>query len=204
MLFSSILWYSRYFPLIIMVSIVFYDIQMTAWEVIYIYIWVGLCIRNAKSAQYHKDRANVEFRLPQNSATVCFISKESLLMKQTSLVVAEFWGKRNSIYIYIYIYIDHHWLINVDHLLIDCCFSGCMDWVLQYLLYQLFTRPGIIHRFIYFISWSIYCAPNLVLMHNFILSHIFVKSNNKKWKEVHFSSRKHNVSQGLSFSAFVW
>ena len=34
---------------------------------------VGLCIRNAKSAQYHKDRANVEFRLPQNSATVCFI-----------------------------------------------------------------------------------------------------------------------------------
>jgi hypothetical protein len=37
---------------------------------------VGLCIRNANSAQYHKDRANVEFRLPQNYATVCFISKE--------------------------------------------------------------------------------------------------------------------------------
>ena len=57
---------------------------------IYIYIRVGLCIRNAKSAQYHKDRANVEFRLPQNSAAVCFISKppdDSLLMKQT---VAEF------------------------------------------------------------------------------------------------------------------
>ena len=38
---------------------------------------VGLCIRNAKSAQYHKDRASIEFRLPQNSTTVCFISKES-------------------------------------------------------------------------------------------------------------------------------
>ena len=44
---------------------------------IYIYIRVGLCIRNAKSDQYHKDRANVEFRLPQNSATVCFIGNES-------------------------------------------------------------------------------------------------------------------------------
>jgi hypothetical protein len=54
---------------------------------------LGLCIRNAKSAQYRKDRANIEFRLPQNSATVC------LLMKQT---VAAFWGKRNYIYIYIY------------------------------------------------------------------------------------------------------
>ena len=41
------------------------------------YYKLGLCIRNAKSAQYHKDSANVEFRLPQNSATVCFISKES-------------------------------------------------------------------------------------------------------------------------------
>ena len=51
---------------------------------IYIYIRVGLCIRNAKSAQYHKDRANVEFRLPQNSATVCFISKESSGGKRNS------------------------------------------------------------------------------------------------------------------------
>ena len=66
------------------------------FKYIYIYIRVGLCIRNAKSAQYHKDRAaNIEFRLPQNSATVCFISIESSggmmkwnrLMKQT---VAEF------------------------------------------------------------------------------------------------------------------
>ena len=40
-------------------------------------IRVGFCIQNAKSAQYHKDRAKREFRLPQNSTTICFICKES-------------------------------------------------------------------------------------------------------------------------------
>ena len=160
MLFSSILWYSRYFPLIIMVSIVFYDIQMTAWEVIYIYIWVGLCIRNAKSAQYHKDRAIVEFRLPQNSATVCFISKESLLMKQTSLVVAEFWGKRNSIYIYIYIYIliITGWLMLITYWLIvvlvgvwiECCstyYINCSLGQVSFIaLYILFLDLYTVHQ----------------------------------------------------------
>ncbi|CAB3985744.1 alkaline ceramidase 3-like [Paramuricea clavata] len=59
------------------------------------------------------------------------------------------------------------------------------------------------HRFIYISFLDLYCTPNLVLMHTSYFL-IFVKSNNKnEKKEVHFSSRKHNVSQGLSFSAFV-
>jgi hypothetical protein len=37
-------------------------------------------IIRAKSAQYHKYRANIAFRLPQSSATVCFIRRYMMIL----------------------------------------------------------------------------------------------------------------------------